>query len=258
MDFAGAELAKHRRALEGAEGEDAVSAGSERLAGRNQAIDFGPTRFDAGARGFAVSLRRRSRSIWRLCVSRRYRCDRKDGRVLCSGTLCICRSARGRGDLTRPGFAPARGGVTRFIVEAAWVTLVVALFLAWLMSGPGSRFRFRGAERPASVSAAAGRSAAIQRPPTEARVFLRETAAARASERAVGSASRPGSRGSLSAAVCEAHASLDGMSIGVFNVEPSENKPPDLPTASGRVYANGGVSASITAGRSRFVGGIFQ
>jgi hypothetical protein len=33
---------------------------------------------------------------------------------------------------------PARRAVTRFIVGAAWVTLVAALFLGWLMSGPGS------------------------------------------------------------------------------------------------------------------------
>jgi hypothetical protein len=48
------------------------------------------------------------------------------------------------------------------------------------------------------------------------------------------------------------------MSIGVLDVEPSENEALDLPTASGRVYANGGVSASISARLSRFVGGIFQ
>jgi hypothetical protein len=40
--------------------------------------------------------------------------------------------------LAATGFRPARGVVTRFIVEAAWFTLVVALFLAWLMSGPDS------------------------------------------------------------------------------------------------------------------------
>ena len=62
-------------------------------------------------------------------------------------------------------------------------------------------------------------------------------------------------RGSLSAAV---RAFVDGMSIGDLDVEPSENKAPDLPTASGRVYANGGASASIIAGLSRFVGGIFR
>jgi len=33
---------------------------------------------------------------------------------------------------------PARRAVTRFIVGAAWVTLLAVLFLAWLMSGPGS------------------------------------------------------------------------------------------------------------------------
>lgn len=40
--------------------------------------------------------------------------------------------------LDAAGFRPAGGGVTRFVVEAAWVTVVTALFLAWLMLGPGS------------------------------------------------------------------------------------------------------------------------
>jgi hypothetical protein len=45
--------------------------------------------------------------------------------------------ARARG-LDAAGFRPAGGGVMRFVVEAAWTTVVAALFLAWLMSGPGS------------------------------------------------------------------------------------------------------------------------
>ena len=45
---------------------------------------------------------------------------------------------------------------------------------------------------------------------------------------------RPSGRcGSLSAA---AGASVDGMSIDLLYVEPSENRTPDLPTARGRVY----------------------
>jgi hypothetical protein len=40
--------------------------------------------------------------------------------------------------LDAAGFRPAGGGVMRFAVEAAWMTVVAALFLAWLMSGPGS------------------------------------------------------------------------------------------------------------------------
>ena len=40
--------------------------------------------------------------------------------------------------LDATGFRSARGVVSRFIVEAAWFTLVAALFLAWLMSAPDS------------------------------------------------------------------------------------------------------------------------
>ena len=79
---------------------------------------------------------------------------------------------------------PARRAVTRFIVGAAWVTLVAASFLAWLMSGPGSdSVSGRGA---ACVSFGPWRGALQRfgRRLMEAGVLLRETAAARASEKA--------------------------------------------------------------------------
>ena len=156
----------------------------------------------------------------------------KDWRVPCSGTLCICRSARGRGDLARLGFVRrglrhalhCRSGLVRarrrIVPRMADVRSALGFgFGTWaglrqFRPCRGALHRFNP-RRPKPGSFCARQQL---REPWKRRSGLL----------------RPSGRcGSLSAA---AGASVDGMSIDLLYVEPGENRTPDLPTARGRVY----------------------